>query len=230
MYRTFDIAFFVFVCLELSAANCKAVTVASAECTCNKNAGIIPPGCGISYWCDRLDGPITKVTAGTQGRSIGAAAAPCDNCPPECLNPPEGFIPTDTSCQVSCSVSYTETYSFDIQIGGSVEWLKVGLNAAIGGHYEGQTTYQQTVTCGSNSVPACTKGLAFAAELTIFNGGKAQMVSDWRWMDQMTGPNPPCTRNPGVNADCGQKTSTLVENYYSGAASCTTTHGAIKCN
>lgn len=136
-----------------------------------------PPGCFYRrLWCDRTDGAPYQINAGVPGVVTGGTLScrNCSNCP-DCPPPPQ-------LCTQMLQVCFTETVSFEIQVGGEAgEEIKASLAAAIG--ISASVEICGNVNCGSENIPPCTwasyaakmnvkRGIVYGLDSTFTAGGK----------------------------------------------------------
>lgn len=167
--------------------------------------GQSPPGCFYRrLWCDRTDGAPYLIQAGTPGVVVGGnhSCRNCSNCP-NCPPPPQ-------LCSQTLQVCFTQTISFDIQIGGEAgEGIKGQLAAAIG--FSSSTQVCLSVTCGSENIPGCTWA-TYAAKMNTLNNVKYGLDSRFSAGGEVSAHFRRRCSISGTawSQDCGVKTSTVT--------------------
>jgi len=131
-----------------------------------------PPGCfHRRTWCERENGAIYVIHGGTPGYVIGGTLE-CDNCI-NCQDCPP--LPPPMLCTKNLQVCFTESVSFDIQVGGEAgKAIKAALTAAIGFSISREVC--ANVTCGSEAVPPCTTA-KYEARMNVVTGITYEMKS-----------------------------------------------------
>jgi len=122
-------------------------------------------------WCEREDEGPRLISDGVPG-VVGSKILACINCTncPDC--PP---LPPPMLCTQNLQVCFTESVSFDIQIGGELgRRIKAALGAAIG--FSKSREVCANATCGSEAIPPCTTA-KYRLKMNVVTGITYEMKS-----------------------------------------------------